>query len=133
MGDSNRGFDFAVKALSQAAGHVDLAPSLDELERLAKQTGRRKEQVDALRAAVEHIFDGDVLYRVLMKIATLARDELHDEALALGYFKRASEARTDSDDALVALEALYSTSQSHDALLEILERRTELQTDDRER
>lgn len=130
LGDPRRGFDLAVRALKEAAGHVDITPSLDELERLAKVTGRRAEQVEALRGVVDAIFDEDVQYRVLQNIAVLARDELADRALALSYFKRSSEVRPDADEALAALEALYAESGDNEALLEVLERRTELCTED---
>lgn len=133
LNDENRAFEYARRAVQVAAGHSDLVPWLEEVDRLAGATGRRAEQVSLLREIVGEIFDGDVQFAVTMKIANLAREKLADRDLAREYYQKAIEQRPDDRSAMVALEAIYTESDDVANLLQILERRVEATEDSTEK
>lgn len=133
LNDSQRAFGLAERAVRSAAGHADLVPWFDHLERLANATSRQAEYVKLLCDVVPEIFDGEVQLIVTLKVADLARHKLADRELAREYYKKALELRADDKQALTALESLYEESGDARNLLEILERRTEIAEDDQER
>src|SRR5690606_32457842 len=93
-------------------------------------TGRRQQHVEVLTEIVPEIFDGEVQFVVLMRVAALGQEELDDKELALSYYRRALEVQPDSDAALAALERLYDASGDTANLLEVIERRAEIAPDD---
>ncbi|HTQ07025.1 MAG TPA: tetratricopeptide repeat protein [Polyangiaceae bacterium] len=133
LGDANRAFDYAVRAVRQAVGHVDLEPWFANLERLASATGRQADYVKLLCDVVGGIFDGELQLGVMLKIARIARLELRDTTLAREYYNKALELRADEPQALEALEALYEEAGDAQHLLEVLERRAEVAPSDDER
>lgn len=133
LGDPQRAFGLAERAVRSAVGHADLVPWFNHLERLATATSRQAEYVKLLAEVVPEIFDGDVQLIVTLKIADLARHQLADRELARTYYKKALELRAEDKQALTALESLYEESGDARNLLEILERRTEVAEGDEER
>jgi len=133
LGDGNRAFDYAVRAVRQAVGHVDLEVWFSNLERLASATGRQADYVKLLCDVVGGIFDGELQLSVMLKIARIARLELRDTTLAREYYNKALELRADEPQALEALEALYEEAGDAPHLLEVLERRAEVAPSDDER
>jgi tetratricopeptide (TPR) repeat protein len=133
LGDSQRAFGLAQRAVRSALGHADLVPWFGHLERLAIATSRQAEYVKLLAEVVPEIFDGDVQLLVTLKIADLARHQLADRELARDYYKKALELRAEDKRALSALESLYEEGGDARSLLEILERRTEVAESDEER
>jgi hypothetical protein len=101
LADSNRAYGYAERAVREAAGHTEMQPWLDHLERLAGATERHADYVKLLCETVPNIFDGDVQMAVTLKIAELARHKLADRELAR-YTKRPDSAR--GARALIALE-----------------------------
>ncbi|HVW24349.1 MAG TPA: tetratricopeptide repeat protein [Polyangiaceae bacterium] len=124
--DASRAFDYAVRAVREAAGHVEIRPWLSELERLAAATGRRAEQVTLLREIVGAVFDGDTQVEITLRVATLAREVLKDLVLSREYYEKAVEQSPDDRATLIALESLYDELGDSPALLHILERRVEV-------
>ncbi len=124
--DRGRAFDLVAEAVTTAAGHADLRPWLEQLARLSEATGRFSDECKLLQQIAAEIFDGDVQFDVTLKIARLALEQLHDSDLALEYFQRAVELRSDSDESLAALETLYREKARFEDLLTVLERRTDL-------
>ncbi|HEX2871348.1 MAG TPA: tetratricopeptide repeat protein [Polyangiaceae bacterium] len=133
LGDAQRAFGLAERAVRSAVGHSDLVPWFTHLERLAAATSRQAEYVKLLCDVVPEIFDGDVQLIVTLKIADLARHKLADRELARTYYKKALELRAEDKQALTALESLYEEGGDARNLLEILERRTEVAENDEER
>jgi len=133
LGDAQRAFALAERAVRSAVGHSDLVPWFSHLERLASATSRQAEYVKLLCDVVPEIFDGDVQLIVTLKIADLARHKLADRELARTYYKKALEQRAEDKQALTALESLYEEGGDARSLLEILERRTEVAENDEER
>jgi tetratricopeptide (TPR) repeat protein len=133
LGDSNRAYGYAERAVRTAVGHVELEGWFRNLERLASATGRQADYVKLLTEVVGGIFDGELQLAVMLKIATIARQELRDSTLARTYYNKALELRADEPHALEALEALYEESGDAPHLLEILERRADVAATDSER
>jgi tetratricopeptide (TPR) repeat protein len=129
VGDQRRAFDYAQRAARAAAGHTDLGPWLQHLERLSAATERHAEYVELLREIVPEIFDGEVQMAVTVRIAELARHKLADQELARDYYTRALDLRADDRTALMALESLYEETGDAQRLLEILERRVDVAED----
>lgn len=130
LSDPEQAFALTMRAVADAVGHADLKPWLERLERLARDTGKRREQTEVLRQIVPEVFDGDVLFSVMMRVASLAGEELDDRELALEYYRKALEVQPESDGALEALERLYAAGGDTPELLEVLERRAELAPDE---
>ena len=133
LNDYGRAFELTERAVRDGVSHTDLSPWLERLDRLSAQTERRAEQVQLLREVVDDIFHGDVQFRVILKIATLARDELNDPELAVESFRRALDVQPESDAPLLALQQLYEQREQYARLLEVLERRAELAASESER
>lgn len=133
LGDPNRAFGYAERAVRVAIGHSEITEWFAEAERLAQATSRQADYVKLLCDAVGSIFDGEVQLAVTLKIADMARSELKDRELSRDYYKRALDLRADEPHALAALETLYEESGDATNLLDILERRSEGATNDDER
>ncbi len=133
VGDQGRALEYSMRALRIAAGHTDLPPWLQHVERLASATGRYVDQVNLLCEIVSDIFDGDVQMSVTLRIADLARQQLGDRDLARDYYTRALDLHADDRRALTALESLYEETGDAPRLLEILERRVDAAEDDAEK
>ncbi len=71
LSDPMRAFGFAERAVREAAGHTELAPWLEHIERLAAATERQGDYVKLLSEVVNDIFDGEVQLEVTLKIADL--------------------------------------------------------------
>jgi tetratricopeptide (TPR) repeat protein len=131
--DSNRAYGYAERAVREAAGHTELTPWLDHLERLASATERHSDYVKLLCETVPNIFDGDVQMSVTLKIAELARHKLADRELAREYYEKALELRPEERRALMALETLYDEAGDPKSLLGVLERRVDNAENDDEK
>lgn len=131
--DPARAFGFAERAVRAAAGHTELGPWLEQLDRLAAATQKQPAHVQLLCEIAPEIFDGEVQLRITLKIAELARNQLGDRELAREYYSKALELQSDDRTALVALESLYEEAGDGPRLLEILERRVEAAESDTER
>ena len=131
--DQARAFGYAERAVREAAGHTDLAPWLEHLERMAEGADKQAEHVKVLCDVVPDIFDGDVQVDVTLKIASLARERLQDRELAREYYQKALDLRNDDRTALVALESLYEEAGDAQSLLDILERRVDAAESDEEK
>lgn len=131
--DSVQAFELCVRAIEEGVGHVELGPWTARLEHLAAATGRRREHVELYRRIVDDVFDGDLQYGLLYRVAVISRDELGDEATALDYFKRAVAVRPDSSEALVDLERAYAGGDQFEPLLDVLTQRADIAASDKER
>ena len=133
LDDSEKAFKHAERAVRTAAGHTELAPWLEHIERLAEASSRQGDYVKILCDVVDEIFDGDIQLTVTLKIADIARHQLADRELAREYYQKALALRSDDRAALAALESLYEEMGDAPQLLEILERRADVLDDEDER
>jgi len=133
LGDPNRAFGYAERAVRTSVGHAEVQTWFGHLEKLAAQTGRQADYVKLLTDVVENIFDGEVQLVVTLKIADLARRELSDRNLAREYYSKALDLRADEPHALAQLESLYEEGGDAPKLLEVLERRADVAANDEEK
>jgi tetratricopeptide (TPR) repeat protein len=133
LGDPGQAFTQMGKALGLGAGEPSVAELLREYGRLAEKSGRFVEYVARLREVVTEIYDGAVQCEVYRTIARTARNQLRDMALALEYYAKLVEERSDDADALDALEQLNEEAGNHAALIEVLARKAELAAQPAER
>lgn len=133
LSDAARAFGYAERAVREAAGLGEVASRLATLDRLAGQTGRRKEQAAVLEAIAPEIFDGDLQVEVTRRVAELQRFELGSPERAREMYSKVLELRSDDVPSLLALEELYAEAGDAARLLEVLERRAELAEGDEER
>ncbi len=131
--DLQKAFGYAVRGTKEALRHSELSSWLEHLDRLAAGAAMQAQQVELLREIVTDIFDGDVQLSVMVKIATMARDQLSDLTLAQEFFEKALEIRPDDRTALQALEQLHERQGDAARLLEVLGRRVEVAENDQER
>jgi tetratricopeptide (TPR) repeat protein len=133
LGDAKKAFDYTARGLRDAAAEPDFAEWLGRAERLAEKTERFREFVDLLKEIVPDIASEDQQLDVTLKVATIARDRLGDQPMALEFFRKSLEIRRDDRRALEALESLYSDVGDAAPLLEVLRRRTDAAETDEER
>ncbi len=131
--DAERAYAYAARAVRAAAGVSDATPYLDTLDRLARTTSRRADQVAVLEAVAPEIFDADLQLAVTRRVAEIARHELQDEEKAKEFYQKALELRSDDVRSLQALEELHAASGDSQSLLQILERRGEVAESEDER
>lgn len=133
LADAATAFKYAARGLREAAAEPELPAWIERVERLAESSGKYDELVGLLRAAVGEIPDGDLQLEVTLRVADVARTRLGDHALAREYYAKALELRSDDPRALVALESLYEETNDFPALLDVVKRRAEGASGDRER
>ena len=118
-------FGYASRGLTESAGEASLPAWVNRVEELATKTGRWDDLVKLYRDVVPDVTDEEKQLELTLRIAVLARDELKDDTLSIEFFKKALELRPEEARALDALETLYEKNGDHEALLDILKRKTE--------
>ncbi len=131
--DAARAFDYAARALKEAASEPELPKWIETTERLAGIDGKWAELVALYRELIPEVSDGDVQVALTLKVADLARARLNDPALAKEMYVKALELKSEDTRALAALESLYGEGGDHAALLDILKRRAEAAESDADR
>ncbi|MFO0612975.1 MAG: tetratricopeptide repeat protein [Polyangiaceae bacterium] len=143
LDDKARAYGYATRAVREAASEDSIGEHVETLERLTEATGKYADTLALYRSVVGDLMNGEAQQTMLLRIGELATEKAKDRKLAIEFYKRALEARTDDKRALVALEKLYEerdldpdtgpTSRDPQALLEILRRRAEIAESDEER
>ncbi len=134
LGDLGLAFGYVARGVRASAGDERLSDWLARAERLTERTGAWPELVQLYREIAPDVLDDDRRIALLLRTAELARTKLSDASLAKQTYRAALDVRADDPKALSALEELYEEASEHEALLEILHRRTELAaTDDARR
>lgn len=104
----------------------------EDVERLAAATNGWDEAIAAYRDAIEAATDEDVMVELRLTLGRLLTNvEKIDEAIE--QYRAVYEVRGDDMDAIGALEALYRQTAKYRELLEIYERRMDLEDDPEER
>jgi tetratricopeptide (TPR) repeat protein len=133
LADAGLAFAYAASGLRESVAEADLPQWVERAERLASEIGKYADLADLLRSVVGEILDEELQLEITLRIADIARSQLSDLALAKSYYVKALDIRSDDRRALVALESLYRETGSNDALLEILQRCTDVAESDDER
>jgi golgin subfamily B member 1 len=113
-------------AILDGLGEPQLGELLDAYERLSDAAGdSAKRIIDLYKLIESDIFDDVIRQRIAR---TLARrgEEIGDDALATEWHRKVLERSTEDGDTLAALERLYRKADDKPALLDVLQRRSEL-------
>ena len=133
LSDAGLAFSYAASGLRESVAEPDLPQWVERAERLASEIGKYADLVNLLRSVVGEILDEELQLEITLRIADIARTQLSDLSLAQASYVKALDIRSDDRRALVALESLYEDMGRNEALLEILERRSDAAENDAER
>ncbi len=104
LDDTDKAFRWLGDAL---VTHVD-DEGLDALERLADEVGDPRRVETVLGRALEEVFDGPLVRKLLARRATLRRDRLDDKPGAAGDLKRLHDLSPSDTDVMDQLSVLYT-------------------------
>src|SRR5262249_30978565 len=104
LGDKERAYAYATRAVKEAASEDSISEHVATLERLTDATGKFAETLALYQSVVGDLMNGEAQQTMLLRIGQLATEKANDRKLAIEYYKRALEARTDDRRALAALE-----------------------------
>lgn len=133
LNDPAAAYDYARRAVKEAASDESIGRQMETLERLTAATDRFAETCDLYREVSSEVIDGDVQLSMLLRVGDIAKTRLEKSDLAIEYYKKALEARPDEKKAMLALEELYQRREDHQALLDVLRKRAEVADNDDER
>ncbi|PIE17900.1 MAG: hypothetical protein CSA65_07020 [Proteobacteria bacterium] len=128
--DKEGAFDWYLKAFE-----VDSCAAWirNEAERLAAEVGHWPRLVDAYEAAYDRITDPLDQLPVMLTVARVFEEELANTEEALRVNKRILEIEEQNEEAVGALERLYTATQQWNELLDIYQRKIEMVVDAEER
>src|SRR5690606_38461370 len=124
--DSSLAFALQSRAVRAGLAEEDLGVMLRDLRRLAEASERFGDYAQLLQDVVPEILDGELVVYALTQVAEVARERLANPELARRYYERVLEQQPDHAEALDALEELTTAAHDHQALLDVLRRKTEL-------
>ncbi len=133
LSDTGRAFGYAVRGVREAAGESEVGDWIKTVERLASSTSRWSELTELYRSVVDDVLDADVQQDVRLRVGELARTKLEDKPLAIEWYKKALDAKSDDRRAMVSLEELYAEANDAPNLLEILRQRVDNAENDNEK
>jgi hypothetical protein len=117
LGDAQQAFAWLADAL---VAHVDDA-SLDVLAELGARVGDPRRVEASLSKALEEVFDGPLVRKLLQRRARLRRDALGDERGAATDLKKLRELAPNDADVTQELTSLLDALQDHRGMIQLLE------------
>ncbi len=133
LGDIQAALGFAFRGLRASLSEGDVSSWVDRAEGLARKGGDLGRFVNEASKIVPDVLDEEPRVALCVRIASVARGDLGDRALARSWFERALELRPEDRDVLLELERLHEEAGAGPELLVVLERRAELAESDDER
>ena len=100
--------------------HVD-DEGLDALTGLAEEVGDPRRAETVLGRALEEVFDGPLVRKLLARRASLRRDRLDDKVGAAGDLKRLHDLSPSDTDVMEQLSALYTELQDWRGMVQLYE------------
>jgi hypothetical protein len=117
LSDQNQAFQWLADSI---VTHVD-DEGLDELERLAREVGDVKRAEAVLSRALEEVFDGPLVRRLLSRRASLRRNELSDPSGAAQDLKRLHDLSPSDLVVIEDLAQLYQDLGDYRGMVQLLE------------
>ncbi len=117
LGDSERAFKWLGDAL---VTHVDDA-SLDALEGLGRELGTLPRVEATLTRALEEVFDGPLVRKLIQRRARLRRDALNDKKGAAIDFKKLHDLSPSDSDVMHELSNLLTELGDHRGMIQLYE------------
>jgi golgin subfamily B member 1 len=105
-------------------------PAARSLERIYEQSSEHQRLAEMLRVQVKFEQDGNVRRELLGRLGELSRSLLGDNTAAIEAWRLRLDEQPDDETALAALDRLYEQTEQHRQLVDVLERRRELTSDD---
>jgi len=99
--------------------------AVEEAERLARETAGWADLVHVYMRVLEQHHESDVQRHTLLRLGRVYEEEISEPTSAVETFLRALEIDPKDNDALAALDRLYTASGFYDELVDILRRRIE--------
>ncbi|TPV95443.1 MAG: tetratricopeptide repeat protein, partial [Myxococcales bacterium FL481] len=127
-----RAFSVLCAALSEAVDQPGLAAVLDRLDELGRGDDQAEPLLQAYASNVDRILDSQLQRRVQRSIGEVALKRLGRLDRARAAYERLLELSPD-EDAADALEQIYQRSEDYEALIGLLTRRAERDTDETRR
>lgn len=124
--DPARAFSLMAKAVRAGIAEPDLGVMLVDLERHAAASEKWVEYAALLEDIAPDVLDGELQTQVLMNAASVAHLRMDDLDRARQLYARLLENQPGHVPALDALDQLHTAAEDHEALLEIIRRKTEL-------
>ncbi len=100
--------------------HVD-DERLDQLEALANDVGDQRRAEAVLTRALDEVFDGPLVRKLLGRRATLRRDKLADKVGAAGDLKRLHDLSPSDTGVMEQLSALYTELADYRGMVQLFE------------
>lgn len=113
--------DLAFQWLAESiVTHVD-DEGLDELERLAAEVGEMKRAETVLAKALEEVFDGPLVRKLLARRASLRREQLDDMSGAAQDLKRLHDLSPTDQAVMQELTELYTELGDHRGMVQLFD------------
>ncbi|MET0339843.1 MAG: tetratricopeptide repeat protein [Polyangiales bacterium] len=125
-GDLAAAFDALSEALVQDADDPRLP---DEIERLAGRLSTWDRAADVLAHRAAHAGDPEVARELRRRLARIVERELSDVPRAIEVYEQALSQGGDDPSMLLELDRLYTASERHEELADVLERRVAFASD----
>jgi tetratricopeptide (TPR) repeat protein len=117
LSDQNQAFTWLADSIIT---HVD-EDGLDELERLAREVSDMKRAETVLSRALEEVFDGPLVHRLLSRRASLRRHQLGDVSGAAQDLKRLHDLSPSDQAVIDELASLYQELGDHRGMVQLFE------------
>ncbi|MGZ6093888.1 MAG: tetratricopeptide repeat protein, partial [Polyangiales bacterium] len=130
VADPNKAFD-RFRSAFEIAPEDDLGS--EDLERVAKGTGRWDEVVATYEKSIKEQTDPETATRLRLRLGRVYIEEQGKVDLAVAQFRAVYEENPENADALAALERLYKQTKRYEDLLAIYAKKRELATEAEER
>ncbi len=122
-----RALEFFLKALAEMPSELALH---EECERLAAKLAGWSRLADVLEERARSSFEPDLVESLSVRLGRIAEEQLGDALRSIAAYQRAVDQVGERPELLVALDRLYTGVADNSALLDILERRLQVEFDD---
>ena len=129
LDDLQRAFDAHRRVLKTATGEIDFLDHQEQFLRVSRTVGRWDDYVKVLEEVVLDVMDSEAQKVLYLSAAEVSRDHLDDLSRARGHYRSVLEADPIHGGALESLDALLELQEEWQPLLEIVQRRAELEDD----
>ena len=129
LDDLQRAFDAHRRVLKSATGEIDFLDHQEQFLRVSRTVGRWDDYVRVLEEVVLDVMDSEAQKVLYLSAAEVSRDQLDDLSRARGHYRSVLEADPTHGGALESLDALLEMQEEWKPLLEVVQRRAELEDD----
>ena len=133
LDDTERAFDAYKRVVTEATAEDEFLDHLKQFHRITAALERWEEFVEVVEEVVVDVMDAAAQETLHITAAEVSRDYMEDLERARGHYQAVLDSDPEHVGALSSLDALYEALEDWNPLLEILQRRAELEGNDQER